>query len=155
MPKAEASIHIHAPPGVVFDFVADAARIPEYVAFVRDVYEISEGPVGVGTTLKEHAKPGPFPVVTSWRIVEFERPRRQIWSGHQTDMEMTLTKLIEPIEGGTLYRQVMEYRYLPRIRPLGWLLEQLAVNRKLRIEFARITEGIKTIVESEHKAHQQ
>lgn len=155
MPRAEASIHIHAPPEVIFDFVADAPRIPEYVRFVRDVYEVSEGPVGTGTTIKEHAKPGPFPVVTQWRIVEFERPHRQVWAGHQVDMEMTLSKFMEPADGGTVYRQTMEYRYLPRIRPLGWLLEKLVVERKMRIEFEQITEAIKRIVESEHAARLQ
>lgn len=155
MPRAEASIHIDAPPEVVFDFVADAPRIPEYVEFVRDVFDVTPGPVGAGTTLKEHAKPGPFPVVTHWRIDQFERPAKQVWVGNQADMEMTLTKLVSAEGGGTRYHQIMEYRMLPRFRPLGWLLEKLVVARKMEAEFAKITAGIKRIVESEQPARRR
>lgn len=150
MLRAEASIHIDAPPEVVFDLVADAPRIPEYVKFVRDVFDVTPGPVRAGTTLKEHAKPGPFPVITNWRIDRFNRPEQQVWVGHQADMEMTLTKYMSAEDGGTRYRQVMEYRMLPRFRPLGWLLEKLVVARKMEIEFSKINTSIKCILEEEH-----
>lgn len=150
MASATASIDISAPPEVVFDFVADAPRIPEYVRFVHDVFEVSEGPIGVGTRIKEHAKPGPFNTITEWEIIDFDRPRRQVWDGHQSDMDMTLTKTIEPTGGGCRYTQVMHYRYLPRLRPVGWLLEKLVVDRTMRTAFEQITAGIKDIVEREH-----
>lgn len=150
MPRAEASIHIQAPPEVVFDFVADAPRIPEYVHFVRDVFEVSEGPIGVGTVIKENAKPGPFERITQWDIVEFDRPHRQVWNGFDADMKMTLTKYTTPEDGGTRYRQVMDYKMMPHFRPLGWLLEKLVVGRKMAKEFIGITQGIKRIVESEY-----
>ena len=149
MPTAQATIHIDAPPEAVFDFVADAPRIPEYVRFVHDVFEVSDQPPRLGTVIREHAKPGPMRVTTTWRIGEFERPRRQVWVGRQDDMEMTLTKLTEPEAGGTRYTQDMEYRYPPQIRPLGWLLERLVVARRMNEEFVTITRGIKRIVEAE------
>lgn len=152
MARAEASIHIDAPPEAVFDFVADASRIPEYVGFVRDVFDATPGPARAGTTLKEHAKPGLLPVVTHWRIDRFERPTRQIWVGRQADMEMTLAKYIEAEDGGTRYRQVMDYRMLPKVRPLGWLLERLVVARQMKSEFSRITASVKEIIESEQVA---
>jgi uncharacterized protein YndB with AHSA1/START domain len=150
MPQAEASIHIDAPPEVVFDFVADAPRIPEYVHFVREILGVSDGPIGAGTIIKERAKPGPFERITQWEITEFDRPHRQVWDGVDADMRMTLTKYTDAEEGGTRYRQVMGYTMLPNFRPLGWLLEKLVMGRKMQKEFAGITEGIKRIIETEH-----
>ena len=150
MPVVTASIDIAVPPEVVFDFVADAPRIPEYVRFVYDVFEVRGEPIGVGTVIREHTKPGPIKTITEWTIAEFDRPHRQVWEGHQGDMVMTLTKTIEPRDVGSRYTQVMDYRYLPKLRPLGWLLEKLVVTRAMEKEFALITQGIKRIVEHEH-----
>lgn len=149
MPTAAASIHVDATPEEVFDLVSDPMRIPEYVPIVLDVFDVSEGPIGPGTTLKEHSKPGPFVTVTRWRIAEYEPPRKHVWEGHQVDMEMTLTKKITPQGSGTLYEQWMEYRYLPRLRPLGWLLEKLVVQRKIEQAFQEVVAGIKRLVEAE------
>jgi hypothetical protein len=149
MPTAKATVHIQAPPETVFDFVADAPRVPEYVSFVRHVFEVSDKPPRLGTIIRERAKPGPLLLTTTWRVDESDRPRRQVWVGKQADMEMTLIKSAEPEAGGTRYSQVMEYRRLPGVRPLGWLLEPLVVNRKMNAESGKITRGIKRIVESE------
>jgi uncharacterized protein YndB with AHSA1/START domain len=118
MPTAKATVHIQAPPETVFDFVADAPRVPEYVSFVRDVFEVSDQPPRLGTIIRERAKPGPLLLTTTWRIDEFDRPRRQVWVGKQADMEMTLTKSAEPEAGGTRYSQVMEFKCLPGFRLL-------------------------------------
>jgi uncharacterized protein YndB with AHSA1/START domain len=152
MPTARASIQIDVPPEEVFRFVSDPVRIPEYVKIVLDVFDVSDGRVGVGTTLKEHSKPGPFVSVTNWEIVEYDRPNRQVWLGSQKDMEMTFTKLISPHPAGSTYEQWMDYRFLPKFRPLGRLLEVLFLQRAMQRHFESAVAGIKRIVEAEHAA---
>lgn len=149
MPSASARIHINATPEEVFDLVSDPWRIPEYVSFVKEIVEVSEGPPGVGTRIVEKAKPGPFPVTTYWEIVEYEFPHRHVWRGHQVDMEMTLTKEITSEGSGSMYQQFLDYRYLPRFRPLGWLLEKLVITRSLQKSFREIVAGIRQIAELE------
>jgi hypothetical protein len=46
----------------------------------------------------------------------------------------------------------MDYRYLPRIRPLGWLLEKLVVNRTVQQSFDQVVMGIKETVETERQS---
>lgn len=152
MPTAKASIRIDVPPEEVFRFVSDPTRIPEYVSIVLDVFDVSDGPIGVGSTLKEHSKPGPFVSVTNWEIVEYDPPTRHVWKGHQKDMEMTFTKLISSHSAGSTYEQWMDYRFLPRFRPLGRLLEVLFLERTMQRHFDSAVKGIKRIVEAEYAA---
>ena len=152
MQTARASIYVDATPEEVFDFVSDPWRIPEYVSLVLEILDVSEGQLGVGTKITEKAKPGPVPVTTHWEIIEYDRPHRHVWRGHQVDMEMTLTKQIRAEGSGARYEQWMEYRYLPRFRPLGWLLEKLVVNRTVQKSFDQVVTGIKTKVETERQS---
>jgi hypothetical protein len=46
----------------------------------------------------------------------------------------------------------MDYRYLPRLRPLGWLLEELVVNRSVQQSFDQVVTGIKETVETERQS---
>jgi len=155
MPTARASIHVDATPEEVFDFVSDPWRIPEYVSLVLEILDVSEGQMGVGTKIIERAKPGPVPVTTHWEIIEYDRPYMHVWRGRQVDMEMTLTKQINAEGSGARYEQWMDYRYLPRFRPLGWLLEKLIVNRTVRKSFDQVVAGIKATVETERQSSQR
>jgi hypothetical protein len=97
----------------VFNFVCDLLRIPEYVPFVREIFDVTPGPVRVGTTYKERAKPGPVESVQEWRCTEFEQPVRQTYEGRGPEMSVVLTKTFEPAEGGTRYAQALDFRFLP------------------------------------------
>lgn len=152
MPTARASIHIEAASEEVFDFVNIPWRIPEYVSLVLDILEVSEGPVGVGTKILERAKPGPVTVTTLWEVITYERPRLSVWRSRQSDMDMTLTKQIRPDGEGAYYEQWLEYRFMPRIRPVGWLLEKAFVHRNIQGSFDEVVKGIKRIVENERRA---
>lgn len=148
------SVRIEAPPEAVFDFVCELERIPEYVPFVHRVYELSPGPVGTGTTYKELAKPpgAPFASVESWTCTRFERPVLQQYEGQARDMAAVLTKHFEPQDGGTRYSQTLVIRLLPRVRPLGWLLERTFVERRLASVMDGVVQHIKEIIEAEAAA---
>ena len=148
MKRIEASIHIQAPPEVVFDFVSDLPRIPEYVDFVLEIFDISSQPTGVGTTYRERAKPGSLEQLQEWRCVEFKRPHVQVYEGNSSQMHVVLHKRMGPEPGGTRYSQWMEFEMFPGFRPLAWLLDPV-VARQMAREFEKITSGIKAIIERE------
>ncbi|MGB7858997.1 MAG: hypothetical protein WBM90_00710 [Acidimicrobiia bacterium] len=61
MPTIEKTIEIDVPYGDVYEFVAnDVERLPEFVPIVKDVFDVSPGPIGEGTTFKEHTVIGPM-----------------------------------------------------------------------------------------------
>lgn len=152
MPTISESIHVEVPRERVWAFINDMARYPEWIYFVREVFDISEGPVGKGTIYHERAKPGPFESVSEWRIVEFRPPERQTHVGRMPEMEAGLRIALEPEGDGTRWHHEMDFRMLPKVRPLGWVLEQLIIKRKMRSDLQRILRSAKEILEREGAA---
>ena len=144
----EESTHIEAPPEAVWKLLCDLPRLPEYVYFVREVFDIS-GPADLGVVYKERAKPGLFESVSEWRITVFEPPRRQAHECAMPEMDASVMSHLEPEDGGTRYSLSMAFAVLPRIRPLGMLLENLFVERKVRSDCRRVLGACKRIVEAE------
>lgn len=149
MLRVEGSIHIDAPPQIVFDFVCDLKRIPESVDIVLEIFDISESPTRVGTTYKEWAKPGPIKQYQEWCCTEFDRPKHQVYESRSKQMHILLHKHFTADRAGTIYTQWVEFEMFPKFRPLGWLLNPL-VARTMKKEFQKITRGIKRIIEQEY-----
>lgn len=149
MARVEESIHIQALPEAVWKVVSDLSRIPEYVFFVREVFDISENPPSKGSTYKERAKPGPTESISEWRVTEFEPHSRQVHVGTMPEMNATLTITLEPAERGTRYAQILDFEAFPRFRPLGVILEPLVLRPKMSSDMKKILGNIKRIVESE------
>lgn len=156
MPVIEQMVEIEVPQAEVYEFVAnDVERLPEFVPIVKEVFDVSPGPIGEGTTFSERMEMGPMKRISHWRVAELHPPNRVIWVGHQSDMEMTLTKHVSPTSTGAIYSQVLDYRMYPSFRPLGWLLEKLVVHRQMSATFEEVVRRIKEIVESEYAASQR
>jgi hypothetical protein len=154
MPRVHESIFVGASPSKVWEFISDIERYPEWIYFVREATPMSEGPVGEGTKYKERAKPGPFESVSEWQITEFEPPRHQTHIGRMPEMEATLRIRLEPEGEGTRWFHEMDFRMLPRIRPVGWVLERLVVRRKMQADFRRILTTAKSFLERQHATHE-
>jgi carbon monoxide dehydrogenase subunit G len=150
MPNVQESIFVEAPPNDVWEFVSDIERYPEWIYFVREATPVSGGPVGEGTEYTERAKPGPFESVSEWQITEFEPPRRQTHIGRMAEMEATLRIRLEPEGEGTRWYHEMDFRMLPKIRLVGWVLERLVVRRKMQADFRRILKTAKGMLEREY-----
>jgi hypothetical protein len=153
MRKVETSIYIDAPPEVVFDFVCDLKRIPEYVDIVLEIFDISESPTRVGTKYKEWAKPGPVKQYQEWCCIEFDRPKYQVYKGKSKQMDIVLYKKFVPEAKGTKYTQWVNFQMYPQFRLLGRLLDPL-VERTMMKEFQKITRGIKQTIEREYQSVQ-
>jgi carbon monoxide dehydrogenase subunit G len=149
MPTIRETIHVGAPQEQVWAFISDVKRCPEWLHFVRDVFDVSGGPVDEGTVYHERAKSGPFDSVSEWHITAFRPPARQTHVGRMPGMEMELQIELESEGSGTRWAHVVEFRFLPKLRPLGWLLGHLFVKRKMRADFRRALRSAKEILERE------
>lgn len=147
MPTVSDSIWVSAPPERVWALVAEPRRYPEWMDFMEEVTYTSEGPVRADYVYRGKAKQGRKVVTGDWRITECDPPRLLVHRGAMSDMEAELRTTLEPDREGTLWFHEMEYRLMPRFRPMGWLLEKLLVQRQMQATFARIMAAGKRLVE--------
>jgi hypothetical protein len=80
MIKYQESIDLQRTVADVFGYIIEARNIPEWVDAVIDAWQLSEGPVGVGTQLSEIVSLGLFNSKNrsqgNWQVIEFEQNRR-------------------------------------------------------------------------------
>ncbi len=105
-----------------------------------------------GTIYRERAKPGPFESESEWRITQFDPPSRQVRVDRIPEMEAELRIGLEPEGEGTRWHHEMDCCIVPKIRPLGWLLEKLVVRRKMQSDFRRILGSGKELIGRESRA---
>jgi hypothetical protein len=137
---------IAASPAEVFDFVSDVYRYPEWDAFADEILAASDSPLVHGSTYRERSGKDE----SDWKVVEFERPRRQRHLGNVPFLgEVSVEMDLVPTEASTLFRHVIEYHVMPGpLRPLGWLIERLYVDRFARTRMERTHEGARRILEN-------
>ena len=121
MPEFENTIRIERPVEEVFAFLSDFENIPKWNYYVLEVRQLSENPIGVGTTYHQIRKTDE----QDFRIIEFE-PNHTVavktLPQSSPDLEMRFT-LYE--EGGTT--RIRDEWKLDTRRPA--ILERLARGR--------------------------
>ena len=150
MPTVADSIYVEAPREVVWGVVSDMRRYPEWIHFVREVFDVNGEPMEKGTTYRERAKPGPFESVSTWEVIDCVKPEHQVHAGRMLEGEVELRIRFRSEGSGTHWDHEMDFRMLPHVRPLGWLLECLVMRRKMQADLRRILESGKALVEREH-----
>jgi uncharacterized protein YndB with AHSA1/START domain len=143
--------HIAAPPAVVWAFISDLPRIPEWVVGTKAMLHISTAQVGVGTEYRELTQIGPTTSQTTWRITTFRAPSMQIHESRSALLDAVLTMTLEAENGGTRFINRIEGHLLPRVRPLGWLLERL-IRRQAANDMRKTLWQAKQIIEQEYGA---
>ena len=149
MPKVSATIHIDCAPAKIWALLDDFKRMPEYVHFVREVFDYSAPPLKVGSKYSERSKPGPVEAVSHWTVTEADSPRRQVHQTNMPDLVATLTITLDEEAGGTRYAQSTDFTFLPKARPVGWLMENLFMRRLMQGHMERIVANVKRIAEAE------
>ena len=75
--RFEQTFHVQAPPEAVFDYMTDPANLAAWQTVKTSVEQITPGPPGLGTRIRERTKP---PVGREFEQIvefsEFDRPRR-------------------------------------------------------------------------------
>lgn len=142
---------IAAPPAVVWAFISDLQRVPEWVVGTEKMLWISTEQVGVGTEYRELTQIGPTTSQTTWRITTFRAPFVQVHESRSAMLDAVLTMTLEAEHGGTRFIHRIEGRLLPKVRPLGWLLERL-IRRQAANDMRQTVHQAKQIIEQEYGA---
>jgi len=145
---------INATPEKVWSFINNLERKPQYVQFVSVVFNISDGPVREGTIYHERARFGPRESVSEWKIIEFDPPKHQVQQSQSLEMAGTFTADLQPESSGTRLTVEMNIGLLPVFRPLGWILEQLIIRRKMEADIEHSLKSLKTLIEEEERSLQ-
>ena len=150
MPSVEAAVHIAAPREVVWALISDPRRHTEFGSAVSEVSVVSAGPTTKGTIYRETSGPRFLKSSSEWTITEFDPPRRLVHEGREPAMHSRFTWTLEEITpASTRLSQLGDFRMMPRLRPLGWVIEKIAAKRMLERETQRMLEDIKRIAEAE------
>lgn len=149
MAKVTTSTYIDAAQPKVWAFINDLRRKPEYVHFVREVFDFPGHPVGAGTMYRERARFGPRESVSEWFFVQFDPPRRQVQRSQSKEMDASFTAELQAEGSGTRLTVALDVRLFPAFRPLGWILEKLIVRRKMQGDVERTVKTLKRLIESE------
>lgn len=149
MARMTRSIDIDVSRDALWDFVNDFDRMTDWVTFADELRYISDGEVGEGTVYREYGGIGPMASESEWEITVFEPPNRQVHVGDLGIMTPELTMIFEERNGGTRFTQELEFKALPAVRPVGWLLEQLFIKRAMRSGLQTTQENLKSLAETE------
>ena len=143
--------HIAAPPAAVWTFISDLRRIPEWVVGTKEMLSISTEAAGVGTEYRELSKFGPTTAETAWRITTFRAPSVQTHECRSPLMHVVLTMTVVPEGSGARLIHRTDARVLPRVRPLGWLME-LILRPQVANDMRQSLQQAKRIIEQDYGA---
>ena len=150
MVRLEGAVEIRAPTQVVWRFVSDLRRYPEWVAGTEAMLEMPEGPLGLWAAYRERGGFGPHPGTSEWRVVEFARPVRQVHRGVQGMTITTIGMELGSIDGGTRLTLEVEQRLHPLMR-IAEILLSPSMRRKCQAALDETMATLKRIIESEEE----
>ncbi len=142
MPKVEIEQPIRAPREKVWEVISNIEKAPEWVAVMKSLVETTKNPLEEGAVYRERSKIGPKESETEWRVTRFDPPEIQVHECDEPDFQATLTMRVrEDAEGSSTLFHTTEYRLMPKFRPLGWLVENLFIKRKM---YRKLNESVDT-----------
>lgn len=148
------TIELRAPPGVVFDHMADYERYPEWVAIVEEARLVGGEQIETGAEYEEVSTFGPFRSTSYWRVTEFDPPYRQVHEGRLPFGPVELTIETRPDgNGGTVLEHTVVLTAFPRFRPLGRLLERLVLVRTFESDMEESLDAFTDLVEPTLQEH--
>ena len=101
MARAEHSIVIDRPAEEVFDYLADASKLPTWQDSVESARQETEGPVGVGTRVVETRRFLGRRLEQTLDVTTYERPRRLDLRVVEGPVRYVVTHTLEPSGPGT------------------------------------------------------
>lgn len=127
----EDTIHIEAPPAVVWRVTEAIERWPEWTPTITSVVRVGHGPLVPGSSawIKQPGQPKAL-----WVVTELEPGTRFSWETRRRGMQMVATHEISPEGAGTRNALRVEARGLVIV--LLWPILRLAMRRALSAENA-------------------
>ena len=110
MPVVEESVHIARPQQEVFDFVSRFENLAVYDRFVVASGQVGDGPVGLGT--RGRGTSSYMGQRSDWAVeyTDFQPPRRMVSRSVEGQRDVTVTFMLEPVDGGTRLTEQIEVR---------------------------------------------
>jgi uncharacterized membrane protein len=108
MVRVEESVIINRPVEEVFAYTTDISRFPEWSVLVQESEKVSDGPVGLGTTLRTAIQFLGRKFVSEQVVTEFVPDTVFAGKSVSGPIALTITSVYEPAEGGTKFTQVIE-----------------------------------------------
>lgn len=101
MTKVERSIVIDRPVDEVWEFVHDPAKDPLWQTMLVESEQIADGPMGVGTKVREVRHFLGLRVETAWEVTEYEPNRRSGIESISGPVPFRGGYVLEPVDGAT------------------------------------------------------
>jgi uncharacterized membrane protein len=103
MTKVERSIVIERPIEEVWDYVNDPAKDVTWQSTLREAEQLTDGPVGVGTRVREIRQFLGIRVETTWEVTEYEPTRTSSIKAVSGPVPLSGRYVLESVNGGTRF----------------------------------------------------
>ena len=103
MTKIERSIVIRRPVDDVWDFVHDVANDRLWQTTLVESEQLTDGPMGVGTRVREVRQFLGLKLELAWEVTEFEPKRRSAIKGISGPVPLSGGYRLEPVDTGTRF----------------------------------------------------
>ena len=108
MIRVETKVEINRPSEEVFAFISNFENNPKWQSGQLEARFTSEGPLGVGSTYDQVAKFLGRRIVSTFEVLEYESNRKVKASSTSGSFPITFTRLVQPIDGGTIVKAIIE-----------------------------------------------
>jgi uncharacterized protein YndB with AHSA1/START domain len=135
------SMHLNRPVDQVFAFLTDASKQPTWQSNLIEIEPLTEGPMRVGTRIREVRRVGRRPTEYQAEVIDFE-PNKRFALRVITGPHVTLSYSFAAEDGGTRLR----YQFVMRTSGMMRVLEPL-IARSLRKQSTSDFERLKGILE--------
>jgi uncharacterized protein YndB with AHSA1/START domain len=146
MGHIESKMSAKVPVETAFDYVANPAIRPHWIDSVLEVRDISEGPIGVGTSWSEVLKIAGRTVEQVRTVTEYERPRRYVYEFTTLGAKSGKFDItFEPEAGSTRIAFIVDYT-LPG-SAFGKVADKLLFERSMKKAFGHSLIDLRTALE--------
>jgi uncharacterized membrane protein len=143
MIKIETSVQINRPLEEVFAFVTDIDNLPQWAGPVTEAKQISEGPIGVGTTQTQSAQFLGRQMETTQEVTEYVLNKTVATKSTSGPLPMAIHYFFEPVGNGT------KVKFEAELDAKGFFkLAEPIAGRMLQRQTAADAETLKEILET-------
>lgn len=125
----EETIHIDAPPDVVWAVTEDMERWPEWTRTVTAARRLDDGPFGIGSRVRIKQ---PAQAESDWTVTEYVSGAGFTWESRRRGLRMAASHRIWKDESGTFNTLRIEASGVVAV--LFWPLFRIAIRRALQAE---------------------
>jgi len=148
MARIEASVVINRPVEEVFEFVTNPKNDLVWQTGILESEQTSEGPMGVGTTLRSVSQFLGRRMEGTGEVIEYKANKKITTKGASAPMSVEVSYTFEPVEGGTRLSFVGEGETGGFVKRLFGLADSILfrmAQRGMETDFA----NLKDILEAE------